>query len=110
MMRSENIEKQYRNMQSTNLSVTLITLCYSSQQKACPNPVKEDFLRHHQALLHQQQNEEYVKLKHIALAGIVWNDELKKMADYRDLIKHRDSIIQNQWTCGSENVFGRLFQ
>ena len=46
----------------------------------------------------------------MALAGTVWDDKLKKMAAYRDLIKHRNSIIRNRWTRGSENEFGRLFQ
>ena len=29
------------------------------------------------------------------------------MAAYRDLIKHRNSIIRNRWTCGGENEFSR---
>ena len=75
---------KYKPIRDFNNSVLFIPT------KACPNPVKADFLRHHQALLLQQQHEEYVKLKHMALAGTVWDDELKKMAAYRDLIKHRN--------------------
>ena len=95
---------KYKPIRDFNNSVLLIPT------KACPNPVKQDYLRHHQVHLLQQHNEEYVKFRHIALAGAVWDDELKKIAAYRDLIKHRNSIIQNCWTRGSENEFGRLFQ
>ena len=86
---------KYKPIRDFNNSVLFIPT------KACPNPVKQDFLQHHQALFLQQQHEEYVRLKHIVLAGAVWDDELKKMAAYRDLIKHRNSIIRNRWTRGS---------
>ena len=78
--------------------------------KASPNPVKQDYLRKHLAhLLHQQHNE-YVSLRHSVLAGAVWDKDLRKMASYKDLVNHRNSIIQNQWTHGGENKFGCLFQ
>ena len=78
--------------------------------KICPNPVKQDYLRQDQAHLLQQQHKEYDKLRHSALPGTVWDKDLKKMAAYRDLIKHRNNIIKNCWTRGGENKFGRLFQ
>ena len=64
----------------------------------------------HQAHLLHQQHKEYVRLTHSALAGAVWDEELKKMASYKELINHRNNIIRNRWTHGGENEFGRLFQ
>ena len=64
----------------------------------------------HQAHLFHQQHKEYVKLKHSALAGAVWDDKLKKMASYKELVNHCNNIIRNRWTHGGENEFGRLFE
>ena len=80
------------------------------QTKASPNPIKQDYLRKNQAHLLNQQHKEYVSHRHSALAGAVWDEDLKKTASYKDLVKHRNSIIQNRWTRGGENKFGRLFQ
>ena len=61
-------------------------------KKASPNPVKQDYLRKHQANLLHKQHKEYVSLRHSALAGAVWDEELKKMISYKDFIKHLNSI------------------
>ena len=58
----------------------------------------------------QQQHKEYCQLAHSALAGAVWDDKLKKLASYKELVNHRNSIIRDRWTKGGENKFGRLFQ
>ena len=59
--------------------------------------------------MHQQHNE-YCEKAHSALAGVVWDDELKKLASYKELVNHSNSIIRDRWTKGGENKFGRLFQ
>ena len=63
--------------------------------KASPNPVKQDYIKKHQAHLLHQQHKEYIKLKHSVLAGAVWDEELKKMASYKELVNHRNKIIRN---------------
>ena len=78
--------------------------------KASRNPVKQDYLRKNQAHLLHQQYKEYVSLRYSALAGVVWDEDLKKMTSYKELVNHCNSIIQNRWTHGGENKFGRLFQ
>ena len=55
-------------------------------------------MRKHQAHLLHQQHKEYISLRHSALADAVWDEELKKMASYKELVNHHNSIIQNQWT------------
>ena len=40
----------------------------------------------------------------------MWDATLKKMAHYRDLIKHSDAVIKTRWTTSGENKYGRLFQ
>ena len=78
--------------------------------KVCPNPVKPDHFHKHQAHLLHQQHQEYVQLRHSALAGAVWDDNLKKMTSHKELVNHRNNIICKRWTQGGENEFGRLFQ
>ena len=57
-----------------------------------------------------QQHKEYCEKRHSALAGAVWDDELKKLASYKELVNHSNSVIRDRWTKGGENEFGRLFQ
>ena len=52
----------------------------------------------------------YVKLKHSALVGAVWDNELKTMASDKELVNHCNAITRNPWTRGGENEFGCLFQ
>ena len=46
----------------------------------------------------------------LAAGGTIWDPELKKMAHYRDRIKHPNATIRNRWIKSGENEFGRLFQ
>ena len=78
--------------------------------KENPNPVKKDYMTKYRAFLMQQQHKEYCQLAHSALAGAVWDDELKKLASYKEFFNHRNSIIRDRLTKGGENEFGRLFQ
>ena len=78
--------------------------------KANPNPVKKDYLTKHRAFLMNQQHKEYCEKAHSALAGAVLDDELKKLASYKELVNHSNSVIRDRWTKGGENEFGRLFQ
>ena len=71
--------------------------------KANPNPVKKDYIIKHQAFIMQQQHKEYYQLAHSALAGAVWDNELKKLVSYKELVNHRNSIIRDRWTKGGEN-------
>ena len=52
------------------------------------------------------------KVTHKALAagGTVWDEDLNKMAHYRELIIHPNPEIQRRWMQASCNEFGRLFQ
>jgi hypothetical protein len=52
------------------------------------------------------------KVPHRALAagGTVWDEELNKMAHYRELIIHPNPEIQKRWMQAACNEFGRLFQ
>ena len=43
-------------------------------------------------------------------SGAIWDDDLNKMAKYRDLINHKDPIIKQRWLQSGENEFARLFQ
>ena len=45
-----------------------------------------------------------------AAGGTIFDEQLNKMAHYRDLVKHPDPIINNRWLSAGENEFGRLFQ
>ena len=45
--------------------------------KVNPNPIKKDYMTKHRAFLMQQQHKEYYQKAHSALAGAVWDDELK---------------------------------
>ena len=49
-------------------------------------------------------------MAHSALAGAVWDDKLKKLASYKELVNHRNSIIRDRWTKGGGKEFRRLFQ
>ena len=46
----------------------------------------------------------------MAASGKVWDEELNKMAHYRDLAKHPNKAIRDMWIEGAENEFARLFQ
>ena len=52
------------------------------------------------------------KVTHRAMAagGTVWDEELNKMAHYRDLIIHPNPTVQQRWLQASCNEYGRLFQ
>ena len=83
--------------------------------KASPNPMKRDYykkqasilLQHKLAQLQQQANSTESAF---AASGRIWDEELNKMASYRDLIKHHNKEIQERWMISGENEFGRLFQ
>ena len=45
-----------------------------------------------------------------AASGKVWDDELNKMASYRDLINHANEKIRSKWLILGENEFGCLFR
>ena len=53
-------------------------------------------MKKHQAHLLHQQHKEYVELKHSALASVVWDDKLKKMASYKELVNHHNNIVHKQ--------------
>ena len=38
------------------------------------------------------------------------DDELKKLASYKEFVNYRNSIIRVRWTKGGENEFRRIFQ
>ena len=78
--------------------------------KACPNPVKLDHFHKHQAHLLHQQHQKYFQLRHSALAEVVCDNDLKKMASYKEIVNHRKDIINKCWTQGGENKFDRCFQ
>ena len=46
----------------------------------------------------------------LGAGGAVWDEELNKMAQYRELIMHPNPTIQERWLTSGENEFGRLFQ
>ena len=46
----------------------------------------------------------------LAAGGTVWDEQLNKMAHYRDLIVHPNPEIQQRWIQASCNEYGRLFQ
>ena len=54
--------------------------------------------------------QKYCEKAHLALAGAVWDDELKKLVSYKELVNHSNSVIRDRWTKGGNNEFGRLFQ
>ena len=60
--------------------------------KANPNPVKKGYMTKLRVFLMQQQHKEYCQLAHSALAGAVWDDKLKKLASYKELVNHCNSI------------------
>ena len=45
-----------------------------------------------------------------AAGGTIWDEQLNRMAHYRDLIKHQNPTIRNRWNTAGENEFGRLCQ
>ena len=81
--------------------------------KASPNHVKRDFLlQQANIVLDHKLDEMKTKATEFACAasGRIWDDELNKMASYRDLIRHKNIEIRNRWLKSGENEFGRLFQ
>ena len=64
----------------------------------------------HSDFLLQQQHTEYCQIAHSALTGAVWDDELKKLVSYKELVNHCNNIGQDRRIKGGENEFGRLFQ
>ena len=48
--------------------------------------------------------------KAMTAGGGIWDPELNKVAQYRDLIIHPNPEVQERWMGGGENKFGRLFQ
>lgn len=73
--------------------------------KANPNPIKKDYMQKHRTCLLYQQHKEYYILAHSALAGAIWDDEIKKLALY-----NCNKTIKSRLTKGGKNEFGRLFQ
>ena len=50
-------------------------------------------------------------LHHFAGAcGTIWDETLNKMAAYRDLVKHSDTMVRQRWLKSGENKFDCLFQ
>ena len=49
-------------------------------------------------------------LSHSKLVGEVWDDELKKLALYKELINHQNKIIHKRWIKGGENKFWHSFE
>jgi hypothetical protein len=45
-----------------------------------------------------------------AAGGAIWDEELNKMAKYRDLINLDNPAIKDRWLRSGENEFERLFQ
>ena len=43
-------------------------------------------------------------------SGRIWDDDLKKIASWSDLVKHPDSAIAKRWNQSGINEFARLFQ
>ena len=46
----------------------------------------------------------------VLLAGAIWDPDLSKWMQYKDLINHPDPIIRQTWMESGEDEFGRLFQ
>ena len=81
--------------------------------KASPNPVKTDYLRHRASIVLQHKIDELTeKASEFACAasGRIWDEELNKMASYRDLIQHQNVAIRTRWLTSGENELGRLFR
>ena len=89
--------------------------------KACPNPIKSDYLRRQQtetafmmaqkyAEMEEKAEEEFPIFVALAADGKIWDEDLGKKSSYRDLINHPDEKIRNRWLKSGENEFGRLFQ
>ena len=50
-------------------------------------------------------------MQHVAMiGGLIWDEELKKFAAYKDLSKHPNPNIWDCWTISGEIGFGCLFQ
>ena len=81
--------------------------------KASPNPVKRDYkVKQASILLHHKLEELITNQPSVAYAasGRIWDEELNKLASYRDLILHYNDNTKQQWLTSGENEFGRLFQ
>jgi hypothetical protein len=81
--------------------------------KASPNPIKRDYkLKQTSILLQQKLNQLINDHTSVAFAasGRILDEELNKLASYRDLIKHHNKETQQRWLVSGENEFGRLFQ
>ena len=96
------------NLPYVDPNTTSITLLYLSLQKQIL--IQSNYMTKHRAFLMEQQHKEYCQLAHSALARAVWDDELKKLVSYKELLNHRNSIIWDRWTKGGENKIRRLFQ
>ena len=72
--------------------------------KACPNPVKRDYQIQQSAYLIKHRLEQLKELQESANAasGRVWDDELNKMASYRELITHHNEEIRSKWLISGE--------
>jgi hypothetical protein len=42
--------------------------------------------------------------------GTIWDEEMHKMAKYRDLINHNNTATKDRWLRSGENEFAHLFQ
>ena len=81
--------------------------------KASPNPIKRDYkVKQTSILLQHKLNQLITDHTSVAFAasGRIWDEELNKLASYRDLIKHHNQETQQRWLASGENEFGRLFQ
>lgn len=80
--------------------------------KVCPNPVKRDYQIQQSAYLVRHRLEQLKELQESANAasGRVWDDELNKMASYRELITLHNEKVQSKWLILGGNEFGRLFR
>ena len=81
--------------------------------KASPNPVKRDYKVKQASILLKHKLDQLIN-DHTSVAfaasGRIWDEELNKLASYRDLIKHHNNETKQRWLISGENEFGRLFQ
>ena len=64
--------------------------------KIKPQSSQKGLMTKHSAFLMQQQHQEYCQIAHSALAGASWDDKLKKLASYKEIINYRNDIIRDQ--------------
>jgi hypothetical protein len=60
-------------------------------------------------MLERQQHSPSINTA-FAAGGAIWDEELNKMAKYRDLINHDNPATKDRWLRSGENEFARLFQ